>query len=868
MAKPKSDTTPLMRQYQGIKKKHRDAILLFRMGDFYETFNEDAKIAAKVLGITLTTRSNGKAAEVPLAGFPHHAMEAYLHKLLKAGHKVAICEQVEDPKQATGVVKRDVVEVVTPGTAVTDKFLDHKRNNFLMSALQEGETVGVAIVDVSTGEFQVTEVPEEEFEDLVSAYQPSELIIPNQQLDDFHGLLPSWNGIFTDLDDWIFSRDYAQEQIEEYFQVSTVKGFGIEGLPMAVRAGGVILHYILENYQQNLAHITGISRRTSEKFVGLDSATIRNLELFESIRGGGVEGTLLSIIDATVTAAGGRRLRQWIAQPLNDLEDILHRQSIIKPIFDSENLRENLADHLEKVSDLERILSRLSTGRANPKEVVSLKRTLQQVAPLTGILTETAIESLEDFVDGFPDMDDLIEYIDNAVVDDPPQKLQDGGIIEEGYHEELDELREVKLHGKEWIAETQQKEREKLDIPSLKIGYNKVFGYYIEVTKTHTDKIPDDYIRKQTLVNSERYITEELKEYEERILGAEEKIESLEYELFQEIREHIITYAKAIQKTADLLAQLDCYVGLAEVARRRNYVQPMVEVSDRIEIKDGRHPVVEELLPPGDEFIANDYAADTTERQIQLVTGPNMAGKSTYLRQIGLIVLLAQMGAWVPAKSATVGIVDKIFTRVGASDNLAGGESTFLVEMNETANILNNATPQSLIILDEIGRGTSTYDGLSIAWAVTEFLHNNESVAAKTLFATHYHELTELEEVLERVINLNVAVKDYGDKVVFLRKIVPGGCDHSYGIHVAKLAGIPDIVINRANEILRHLEEHEAANVDTEKQFTPPAPTSQMSLFGEQEQKLREELSKIDVNKMTPLDALAKLDELKNEVGL
>ncbi|MBS1271388.1 MAG: DNA mismatch repair protein MutS [Candidatus Marinimicrobia bacterium] len=868
MAKSQSNTTPLMRQYQSIKKKHRDAVLLFRMGDFYETFNEDAKVASKVLGIALTTRSNGKAAEVPLAGFPHHAMEAYLHKLLKAGHKVAICEQVEDPKQATGVVKRDVVEVVTPGTAVTDKFLDHKRNNFLMAALIDEDRVGTAIVDVSTGEFQVTETPREDFSDLVSAYQPSEFIIPALQLDDFHQMLPAYHGIFSDLEDWIFSMDYAMEQIENYFQVTTVKGFGIEDMPLATRAGGVILHYIQENYQRQLKHITGISRRSSEMFVGLDSATIRNLELFESIRGGGVEGTLLSVIDETVTAAGGRKLRQWIAQPLKDLDTIKQRQSVIKPVYESETLRENLQDHLEEVSDLERILSRLSTGRANPKEVVSLKRTLQQVEPLAEILEETDNGSLMSFIDQFPDMSGLIEYIDTAVVNDPPQKLQEGGIIEDGYHDELDDLRSVAYHGKEWIAETQQKEREKLDIPSLKIGYNKVFGYYIEVTKTHTEKIPEDYIRKQTLVNSERYITEDLKEYEEKILGAEEKIESLEYEIFQEIREHIVTFAKEIQQTAELLSQLDCYVGLAETARKRKFVQPNVEISDHIKIVDGRHPVVEDLLPPGEEFIANDYDADNTERQVQLVTGPNMSGKSTYLRQVGLIVLLAQMGSWVPAKSAIIGIVDKIFTRVGASDNLAGGESTFLVEMNETTNILNNATPQSLIILDEIGRGTSTYDGLSIAWAVTEFLHNTESVAAKTLFATHYHELVELEEVLERVINLNVAVKEYGDKIVFLRKIVPGGCDHSYGIHVAKLAGVPDVVINRANEILHHLEEHEAANIETEKQFTPPAPTSQMSLFEEQEQKLREELSEIDVNKMTPMEALKKLDEMKKEVGL
>jgi len=868
MAKSKSDTTPLMKQYQAIKSKHKDALLLFRMGDFYETFNEDAKLASKVLGITLTSRSNGKAAKVPLAGFPHHSLDMYLHKLLKAGYKVAICEQVEDPKEAKGVVKREVVEIATPGTAVADKYLDHKRNNYLVAALIGAEKVGAAIVDVSTGEFQVTEVPKKAFEDLIAAYQPSECIVQHSQLDSMHQLVPSYRGLFTDFEDWIFSQDYAMEQIENHFKVSTVKGFGIEDLPLGVKVAGVILHYLRENYQQELPHITGISRRPDDLFVGLDSATIRNLELFESIRGGGVDGTLLSILDDTTTAAGGRRLRQWIAQPLKNINEIQKRQDLIAPLFDSNALRENLDEHLDNVADLERILSRLSTGRANPKEVVSLKQTLRQVAPITDLLLEHNAERYQDFVSNFPDLQELIDFIDEAMVDDPPQKLQDGGIIADGYNADLDELRDIAHHGKEWIARLQQKEREKLDIPSLKVGYNKVFGYYIEVTKTHTEKIPDDYIRKQTLVNSERYITEDLKTYEEKILGAEEKMESLEYELFQEIREHIVAYAAQLQHTADLLARLDCFDSLAKVASRRKYTRPDISVSDHIEINDGRHPVVENLLPPGEEFIANDYEADNSSRQIQLVTGPNMAGKSTYLRQVGLIVLMAQMGSWVPAQSASVGIVDKIFTRVGASDNLAGGESTFLVEMNETANILNNATPNSLIILDEIGRGTSTYDGLSIAWAVTEFLHNTESVAAKTLFATHYHELTELENVLERVINLNVAVKEYGDKVVFLRKIIPGGCDHSYGIHVAKLAGIPDHVIHRANEILHHLEEHEAASVDEEQHFTPPAPTTQLDLFSEQEQKLRSRLKEMDINQMTPIEALRVLDEMKKEVGL
>ncbi|HKJ67913.1 MAG TPA: DNA mismatch repair protein MutS, partial [bacterium] len=754
------DTTPLMRQYQAIKRKHQHAILLFRMGDFYETFNEDAKITSQILGITLTTRSNGKAAEVPLAGFPHHSLEMHLHKLLKAGYKVAICEQVEDPKEAKGVVKRDVVEVITPGTAVTDQYLQHNQNNYLLAAVRDDDQVGVALIDVSTGEFQVTQVGQGDLADLIAAHRPSECIVPYQQLDDFHHSLPAYHGIFTDLEDWIFSRDYAVEQIEEYFNVTTLKGFGIEDLGLGVRAAGVILHYIQENYQQQLPHITNIRRRSDDLYVGLDDATIRNLELFESIRGGSQAGTLLSILDETVTAGGGRRLRQWIGQPLKDRKAIHARQNMIAPFYENDTFRKEMRDILEKVTDLERILSRLSTGRANPKEVVSLKVTLQQVIPIQRLLTDSEVDACVRFREHFPDQTDLIHYIDEALVDDPPQKLQEGGIIEDGYNGELDDLRQIASHGKEWIAQTQQQEREKLDIPSLKIGYNKVFGYYIEVTKTHTEKVPDDYIRKQTLVNSERYITEELKEYEEKVLTAEEQIESLEYELFSQIREHIVRFASAIQETADLLAQLDCYTGLAQVARRRNYIRPDITIDDRIDIKEGRHPVVEELLPPGEEFIANDYSADNSEQQIQLVTGPNMAGKSTYLRQVGLIVLMAQMGAWVPAKSATIGVVDKIFTRVGASDNLAGGESTFLVEMNEAANILNNATPDSLIILDEIGRGTSTYDGLSIAWAVTEFLHNTESVAAKTLFATHYHELTELEEVLDRVINLNVAVKE------------------------------------------------------------------------------------------------------------
>lgn len=868
MAEKNNSTTPLMQQYQAIKRKHRDALLLFRMGDFYETFNEDAKITSRVLGITLTARSSGKAAEVPLAGFPHHSLEMHLHKLLKAGYKVAICEQVEDPKLAKGVVKRDVVEVVTPGTAVTDQYLEHKRNNYLAACVLAENTAGVALLDVSTGEFQVTELQAEKLADLIAAYRPSECIVAANQLDDFHQLIPSFHGMFTDLEDWIFSKDYAMEQIQNYFQVSTLKGFGIEDMDLGVRAAGVVLHYLLENYQQPLGHITKIQRRPDELYVGLDDATIRNLELFESIRGNGTTGTLIGVLDETVSAAGGRRLRQWVGQPLKDRDVILTRQEMIAPFYDSDSLRENLRSILEKVADLERVMSRMSTGRATPREVVSLKSTLQQVDPIRSLLEASGNEACGRFCTQFPELQEVITFIDSAMTDDPPQKLQEGGIIADGFNPELDELRSIASKGKEWIADTQQKEREKLHIPSLKIGYNKVFGYYIEVTKTHTEKIPDDYIRKQTLVNSERYITEELKEYEEKVLTAEEKIEALEYELFTEVRQHVIQYAAAIQATADLLARLDCFTTLAEVARRRNYVQPHLRDDDRIEIKDGRHPAVEMLLPPGEEFIANDYSGDNSRRQIQLITGPNMAGKSTYLRQVGLIVLMAHIGAWVPAASVDMGLVDKIFTRVGASDNLVGGESTFLVEMNEAANILNNATPQSLILLDEIGRGTSTYDGLSIAWAVTEFLHNTDSVAAKTLFATHYHELTELEEVLDRVVNLNVAVKEYGDKIVFLRKIIPGGCDHSYGIHVAKLAGIPEAVISRANEILHHLEEHEAADVDTERHFTPPAPTTQLDLFSRQEQKLREELKKIDVNTLTPLEALAKLDALKKEVGL
>lgn len=869
----KSQTkTPMMEQYMAIKAKHQDAVLFFRLGDFYEMFFDDAKIASEVLGITLTARGHGKGTRVPLAGFPYHSLDTYLSKMVKAGYRVAICEQVEDPKKAKTVVKRDVTEVVSPGTVLADDLLESKRNNFLGAAYFDGEVCGFAVVDVSTGEFTTEEVPAAEFVEALLKAGPSELLISEEQAGVIESRLPADQNIFiTKREDWIFSRDYAYETLTRHFGTLSLKGFGCETLNAGVSAAGAILHFLKEVQKYQLVHINELQRQTSVQFMNLDSDTRRNLELLRSMRGGTSHGTLISVMDKTKTAMGARRLVQWMLRPLLDSDQIQRRLDSVEEFIASASRLSELRQALGQIGDLERFISKIVTNRASARDLVALKKSLERIPEMRELLAQVESAELQNVREQLDDLSNLSAEIGKALVDDPPLAVTEGGIIRRGYHQELDDLHDIAYSGKDWIARLQTDEREKTGIPSLKIGYNKIFGYYIEVTKANLAKVPEYYIRKQTLVNAERYITPDLKEYEEKVLEAEEKIVSIEYELFDKLRKLTADESPAIQKNARLISVLDCLAGFAQLAVENKYIRPDINDGTVINIKDGRHPVVEKLLPYGESFIPNDTHLDNSKDQVIILTGPNMAGKSTFLRQVGLIVLQAQMGSFVPAKRVQIGVVDKIFTRVGASDNLAGGESTFLVEMNETANILNNATTRSLILLDEIGRGTSTFDGLSIAWAVAEHLHNTSKVAAKSIFATHYHELTELALILPRVRNYNVVVKEWGDKVVFLRKIAAGACDHSYGIQVAKLAGLPDSVIKRASEILSNLEADEltASNVPklaVHKNGREEPRSNQLSIFEEQENHIRDEVGKLDLDQMTPLEAMLKLNELKKMV--
>lgn len=857
-----------MRQYKAVKSKYPDALVLFRMGDFYETFQEDAKTASKILNITLTKRANGKAASVPLAGFPYHALETYLHKLLKAGLKVAICEQVEDPKMAKGVVKREVVEVVTPGTAVSDRFLESRKNNYLVSIFFNDKGVGISAIDVSTGEFFLKETSLDRLKEEALALKPSEIICPEHLQKEINALFKKSVLRVTPLDDWIYSYDTAYETLTGHFKTVSLKGFGCDNTILGIIAAGPILTYLKQNYQCDLVHISNIKYQSDADFVLIDDFTQRNLEIFQTLQSGEKRGSLIDVMDKTVTPMGSRLCKKWLIRPLRNIKEIERRLDQVEFFYKNYNQRNTLKNLLSKSSDIERLLSRLSTNRAGARELSALENTLNLIPSILEIINgEEAFNNIISLLDSLPD---LVKLLDASIKDeDLPLLIREGGFIKDGYSKELDEYRHLIKHGKEWIARLQLDEREKLGIPSLKVGYNKVFGYYIEVTKSHIDKVPQDYIRKQTLVNSERFITEELKNYEEKLLTAEEKVAEIEYKLFQEIRGQVLLRIEPIQKNAQAIAMLDVLAGFGELAEKNNYCRPEVNSSDSIVIKEGRHPVVEYLLPPGEKFIPNDLRVNDEEEQILIITGPNMSGKSTYLRQTGLIVLMAQVGSFVPAIEARIGIVDKIFTRVGASDNLAAGESTFLMEMNEAANILNNATSNSLILLDEIGRGTSTYDGMAIAWAVTEYLHNKKEVAAKTLFATHYHELTELEKIHSRIVNYNVAVKEYGDHVVFLRKIIPGGCDKSYGIHVAQMAGIPQEVIFRAREILSNLSKDERT-LPTDKGFShlKGQDVNQLSLFEQKESKLIQEISELDINNVTPIEALQKLNELKKKYGI
>ncbi len=859
-----------MAQYAKVKESYPDTVLLFRVGDFFETFDEDAKTASKVLGITLTRRANGAAGDVPLAGFPHHAIDTYLPKLVRAGYRVAVCEQMENPKFAKGIVKREVVEVVTPGVAISDKLLDHKKNNYVLSIFIENEIAGLAFADISTGEFQTFEVKQSEIAQQFGAINPSEILIPKKLKQILEPIInkavPSAR--ITKIDDWIFDFGYGSELLMNHFNTKTLKGFGIENFYTGICAAGAALNYLRETQKANLTHINKIARFNPSDYMLLDYSTKRNLEITFTMQDGEREGSLISILDKTATSMGGRMLKKWITSPLRKLEPILKRQECIEEFVSNKTLRKNLQNEFSEIGDLERLISKVCTGRVNPREIVSLKSSLKKIPLIKQLLDQSSVETITAINHKLNSLESLIEKIESAVADDPPLAISDGGVIRKGFNVELDELRSLSTNAKDWIANLQKTERERTKISSLKVSYNKVFGYYIEISNANREKAPENYIRKQTLVNGERFITPELKEYEDKILNAQENIQNLEYKLFDEIRIAVAQETEAIQENAQLIAMLDCYQSLAECAVEYNYHKPELNNSDVLEIIDGRHPVVERILPPGEKFTPNSCKLSSSEEQIIILTGPNMAGKSVYLRQIGLLVLMAQIGSFVPAKQATIGLVDRIYTRVGASDNIAAGESTFLVEMQEAANILNNATSKSLILLDEIGRGTSTFDGISIAWAITEYLHENVSLNAKTLFATHYHELNEMADIFPRIRNFKVEVREYGDKVIFLHKVTPGGADHSYGIQVAQMAGLPQFVTNRAKEILVNLEGKELTPYEIKKAKLSKFKQDEMqiSLFEMKDDSLRKEISDIAIDSLTPLEALNKLSELKKQI--
>jgi len=868
-------STPLMKQYAQVKAKYPDTILLFRMGDFYETFEEDARITSKVLGIVLTKRSNGAAGEVPLAGFPHHALETYLPKLLKAGHRVAVCEQLEDPRFAKGIVKRDVIEVMTPGVAFSDKVLDQRQNNYLAAIALTSplatadDIVGLSAIDVTTAEFIVSEFPLKDLRDQISSVSPAEILVQKRDLESLQSILKdSTKGIFTKLDDWIFHYDYAYELLIHQFKTQSLKGFGVEEFRGGIVAAGAIMNYLQETQKANLLHIKKIVPRGVGEFMVLDSSTKRNLETTASLAGA-ADTTLFSVLDRTQTPMGARMLKQWINRPLKHVSPITERLQAVQELVKGKQTRRGVIGILSRIGDLERLIAKICTNRANPREVVALKFILSEIRNLQAALGACSTASLSSIRSELEPLDDVVATITATVVEDPPVTLGEGGVIRPGCSKELDDLRSISSSGKQWIADLQRKERERSRIPSLKVGFNNVFGYYIEITHTHKEKIPPEYVRKQTLANAERFITPELKEYEDKVLHAEENIVAIELQVFSDLRMKIAEHVDAIQRDAQSIATLDCYAALADDAFEYEYVCPEIDDGTTISVTAGRHPVIERLLPPGEQYTPNDTVL-TDGDQILIVTGPNMSGKSSYLRQVGLIVLLAQIGSFVPAKRARIGLVDRIYTRVGASDNIASGESTFLVEMHEAANIVNTATARSLILLDEVGRGTSTFDGISIAWALTEFIHNR--IGAKTIFATHYHELNELAEILPRVKNFKVDVREYGDKVIFLHKVTPGFADHSYGIQVAQMAGLPDEVTERAKKILRNLEGSDlTVNAEGEEKRQTRgrvAPAEiQMTLFEMKDEKLREELKKMDVDAMTPLEALQKLSEMKKKMS-
>jgi len=861
--------TPLMKQYSAIKAKYAGALLLFRVGDFYETFGEDAHTAARILNITLTKRSNGAAADVPLAGFPHHALDNYLPKLVRAGQRVAICDQLEDPKDAIGIVKRGVTELITPGVLLSDNVLDTRKNNWLAAIFRNEECVGMALVDISTGEYLVFQGKESESEKVLQSYQPTEVLFPKSAKQWAESFLGD-KAYTTPLDDWQFQHETCYELLTRHFETANLKGFGIEEWQEAIVAAGVILYYLAETEHRELSHIHAISRIDEGDFAWLDRFTIRNLELVQAQHDGGIP--LVDILDKTVCPMGSRLLRKWILMPLKSLNPILERQKMVAQLIENEEFAFELQTILKHVGDVERVVSKAAVRRISPREVGFLKRALQLILEIKIKLEqfaggESGIPAWKHLASQLNPCKALLEKIEKELNDELPALSNQGGMIKPGVDEELDRLHNIAYSGKDYLLKINQSEIQRTGITSLKISYNKVFGYYLEVTNVHKDKVPSDWIRKQTLSNAERYITEELKEYEEQILGAEEKINVIEFRIFNQLVETIAQYVTPLLLNARLLGQADCLISFAQIAGEYNYCRPELNEDKEIIIRDGRHPVIERLMPAGEKYVPNDIDLNDAEQQIIIITGPNMAGKSALLRQTALIVLMAQMGSYVPATSATIGLVDKVFTRVGASDNLSRGESTFMVEMTETASILNNLSDRSLVLMDEIGRGTSTYDGISIAWAIVEHLHNQPNRRAKTLFATHYHELNELTESLSGIKNFNVAVKEAGNKILFIRKLKPGGSEHSFGIHVAQMAGMPTPVVLRAMEIMDQLEKSrdKAQNKDTLKKL-PKNQSIQYNLFqpmDEKMEKLKEFLKGIDINTISPVEALLKVQEMK-----
>ena len=863
------ELTPMMKQFLDLKAQHPDAVMLFRCGDFYETYSTDAVVAAEILGITLTKRANGKGKTVEMAGFPHHALDTYLPKLVRAGKRVAICDQLEDPKMTKKLVKRGITELVTPGVSINDNILNYRENNFLAAVHFGKGTCGVAFLDISTGEFLTAEGPFDYVDKLLNNFAPKEVLFERGKRGMFEGNFGS--KFFTfELDDWVFTETTAREKLLKHFETKNLKGFGVEHLKNGIIASGAILQYLIMTQHTQIGHITSLARIEEDKYVRLDKFTVRSLELIGSMNDGG--SSLLNVIDKTISPMGARLLKRWLVFPLKDVLPINERLNVVEYFFRQPDFKELIEEQLHLIGDLERIISKVAVGRVSPREVVALKVALQAIEPIKEACMEADNASLNRIGEQLNICKSIRDRIEKEINNDPPLLINKGGVMKSGVNAELDELRQIAYSGKDYLLQIQQRESELTEIPSLKIGYNNVFGYYIEVRNTHKDKVPQEWIRKQTLANAERYITQELKEYEEKILGAEDKILILETQLYMELVQALSEFIPAIQVNANQIARLDCLLSFANVARENNYIRPVIEDNDVLDIRQGRHPVIEKQLPIGEKYIANDVVLDSSSQQIIIITGPNMAGKSALLRQTALITLLAQIGSFVPAESAHIGLVDKIFTRVGASDNISVGESTFMVEMNEAADILNNLSSRSLVLFDELGRGTSTYDGISIAWAIVEHIHEHPKAKARTLFATHYHELNEMEKSFKRIKNYNVSVKEVDNKVIFLRKLERGGSEHSFGIHVAKMAGMPKSIVKRANDILKQLEADNRQQGIASKPMAEVGETRggmQLSFFQLEDPvlcQIRDEILNLDVNNLTPLEALNKLNDIKRIV--